>query len=905
MATPCKDGGGASAADPGAKYEIREQIGKGSFGSAFLVIHRATRRPFVLKRIRLAKQTNWQRASTFQEKDLVSKLQHPYIVPHIESWITQGHTVNIVYGYCEKGDLATLLAKSNGAPLPEPQLRQWLCQMLLALEYLQCQRVLHRDIKTANCFLTAGGDVQLGDFGLATYRGAEGAQTEDANLVGTPHYMSPELLSSRGYGFKSDTWSLGCVFYELTAQRPAFQAFNIHGLVAKIRRHRAAPLPSGYSAEWAGIISLMLRKDPARRPSVQELMAHAALRPDMDAARARALDLRPDLRLPPLLGPWLPAGGGGSDAGGSGGREGGSSRGLCTGEESAGSGAGGAGSRRSSCIDGESPRASTPSDAPTPASDKAGPEAAGPAAARRPSAAAPRPRVLMFDGLTIRPDETPPPRRAAAATAGQAPAPAQHAAGGARRSPPVHAAREHGAARAPPARAMAGQRGAPAAAAEKTPDLGVAAAAARQGAAAGGSPEGTPDLWFGAKTAPAATCAASPLRPEDAPTTAADAAAAAAKEGPRAAAAPPAGQLRRIASERPAWQAPGRTTSVRERGPGGGGGDAPVPQLKRAASARVIGAAESSARSPRLLATPRQPPESEQPQQPAAAQHTQPPRQLQQQREQQQQRQQKHMQTQKQQNHHHQQQPKQQHPPQPQQHLAQQQDARLVSVDASEPQPPRSSSQHGASPEKQQAALLKKALTLAAALFAKGRFVELGALLSSPGLAPTSLLPGLAAATGRAASAAAAASSAPPCEGGAAAAAAASAASLFRLGDAVVVGGQRTRGVIRWCGPVAFDRPDVDYVGLLLDRPRGRHSGCVQGITYFEAGPGMAEFVRASKLAQGGGGGGGAAAVGAGGGGGAVAEAGGAEAGSTEARGAVAGGAEAEGAAVEGGGGAA
>jgi hypothetical protein len=80
----------------------------------------------------------------------------------------------------------------------------------------------------------------------------------------------------------------------------------------------------------------MLRKDPEKRPSVQELMAHAALRPEMEAARARALELAPGLQLPPLLGPWLPAAG--SDASESGG----------------GSGSGGGGSAR----EGESPRGS-------------------------------------------------------------------------------------------------------------------------------------------------------------------------------------------------------------------------------------------------------------------------------------------------------------------------------------------------------------------------------------------------------------------------------------------------------------------------------------------------------------------------------------------------------------------
>lgn len=69
--------------------------------------------------------------------------------------------------------------------------------------------MLHRDIKSSNIMLTSTGDVQLGDFGLATYRdlvAAAADQCEDTSLVGTPHYMSPELLSSNGYSFKSDIW---------------------------------------------------------------------------------------------------------------------------------------------------------------------------------------------------------------------------------------------------------------------------------------------------------------------------------------------------------------------------------------------------------------------------------------------------------------------------------------------------------------------------------------------------------------------------------------------------------------------------------------------------------------------------------------------------------------------------
>lgn len=101
--------------DLSSKYEIRQQIGKGSFGSAFLVTNKQEKKDYVLKRVRLAKQTKWQRSSTLQERDLVTTLQHPFIVPCIEAWTVQGHTVNMIYGYCEKGDLASYLQRVQKA----------------------------------------------------------------------------------------------------------------------------------------------------------------------------------------------------------------------------------------------------------------------------------------------------------------------------------------------------------------------------------------------------------------------------------------------------------------------------------------------------------------------------------------------------------------------------------------------------------------------------------------------------------------------------------------------------------------------------------------------------------------------------------------------------------------------
>lgn len=135
----------------------------------------------------------------------------------------------------------------------EDRLKTWLAQALLGMEYIHQAGVLHRDIKSSNLFLTRDYDIQIGDFGLATIRDGKSGDP-DFSVVGTPHYMSPELFSKQRYGYPTDVWSLGCVMYELTALKPAFNAFNMHGLIHKIRKASLAPLPSQYSSEWRTII---------------------------------------------------------------------------------------------------------------------------------------------------------------------------------------------------------------------------------------------------------------------------------------------------------------------------------------------------------------------------------------------------------------------------------------------------------------------------------------------------------------------------------------------------------------------------------------------------------------------------------------------------------------------------
>ncbi|XP_044054578.1 serine/threonine-protein kinase Nek1 isoform X2 [Siniperca chuatsi] len=172
--------------------------------------------------------------------------------------------------YCEGGDLFKKINSQKGVLFSEEQILDWFVQICLALKHVHDRKILHRDIKSQNIFLTKDGTVQLGDFGIARVLNStvELART----CIGTPYYLSPEICENKPYNNKSDIWALGCVLYEMCTLKHAFEAGNMKNLVLKIIRGSYPPVSVHYSQELRSLLAQLFKRNPRERPSVSSVL---------------------------------------------------------------------------------------------------------------------------------------------------------------------------------------------------------------------------------------------------------------------------------------------------------------------------------------------------------------------------------------------------------------------------------------------------------------------------------------------------------------------------------------------------------------------------------------------------------------------------------------------------------
>jgi serine/threonine protein kinase len=240
-------------------FDILKLIGKGAFGSVYIVKNKINQEYYAMKVIskKLLKKKN-NISYMKSERDILTKISHPFIVALHYAFQTQSKLF-LIMEFLGGGELFYHLRR-NGLIL-ESQARIYFAEMILAIEFLHSVGVIHRDLKPENVLLKLNGHVCITDFGLAKEIG-DGLTTR--TLCGTSEYMAPEMLTRNGYGKAVDWWSLGALFYEMLVGKPPFLGKDQKELDRKIICEKLS-LPSFLTSTCHSLLKGMIERDVSKR----------------------------------------------------------------------------------------------------------------------------------------------------------------------------------------------------------------------------------------------------------------------------------------------------------------------------------------------------------------------------------------------------------------------------------------------------------------------------------------------------------------------------------------------------------------------------------------------------------------------------------------------------------------
>eukprot|EP00501_MAST-03F_sp_TOSAG23-6_P001562 GSMAST32.ASY1.ANO1.1626.1 assembled CDS len=238
------------------RYEKLKTIGRGQYGEAMLCrTVGGSHEKVVVKRVSIELMNRIERKQALAEVTFLSTLKHPNVVDYREN--------------------LSAYIKAAKQPLEEALILDWFIQLCMACRYIHSRKILHRDLKSNNVFITDRSIIKLGDFGIA--RVLSSTLDHASTVVGTPYYMSPEVCENKPYFFflkyfskihtyKSDLWAVGCILYEMCAR------------LYQIVQGKYTSLPKGYSQGMRGLVSSLLKKNPNQRADYAKIFSTPIIR---------------------------------------------------------------------------------------------------------------------------------------------------------------------------------------------------------------------------------------------------------------------------------------------------------------------------------------------------------------------------------------------------------------------------------------------------------------------------------------------------------------------------------------------------------------------------------------------------------------------------------------------------
>jgi len=254
------------------KYFKGRLLGKGGFAKCYEFTCSENKKIFAAKVVAksgLVKSRAKQKL--ISEIKIHKSLHHPQIVA-FEHYFEDTENVYILLEMCQNQTLNELLKRRKR--LTEIEVQCYIVQLIKALKYLHSHRVIHRDLKLGNLFLTEKMELKVGDFGLATKLDFEGERKR--TVCGTPNYIAPEILDGKtGHSYEVDIWSLGVIIYTLIIGKPPFETRDVKTTYKRIKMNAYTFPESAIISEAAkNLISQILVLDPGKRPTLDQILTH-------------------------------------------------------------------------------------------------------------------------------------------------------------------------------------------------------------------------------------------------------------------------------------------------------------------------------------------------------------------------------------------------------------------------------------------------------------------------------------------------------------------------------------------------------------------------------------------------------------------------------------------------------
>ena len=255
-------------------FKIEKVLGKGSFGSVYLVTRKEDQKIYALKSVTMEKLNKKEQENSVNEVRILASVNHPNVIGYKEAfWDDQNNTLNIVMEYADDGDLQTKIQrmKKNCGFFEEDLIWSYSIQMIEGLKALHDKKIMHRDLKSANIFLVKNKkQCKLGDMNVSKVIKEKVLRTQ----TGTPYYASPEVWNDKPYSYKSDLWSIGCVIYELCALRPPFKGKDLDELYVNVCKGKVDRINKVYSDNLWKMIMMLLQVDVNKRVNCEQFLNH-------------------------------------------------------------------------------------------------------------------------------------------------------------------------------------------------------------------------------------------------------------------------------------------------------------------------------------------------------------------------------------------------------------------------------------------------------------------------------------------------------------------------------------------------------------------------------------------------------------------------------------------------------